>query len=315
MIVRRAPDRGRRSACDPCLVPAIETERLTKFYSSHRGVEEITIKVEQGEVFGLLGPNGAGKTTMIRTLLDLLHPTRGSARIFGLDSRSDSVAIRERLGNLPGDFGYGKLATGREAISLLARLRGVPGVGRAAALAERFRADLERPMGQLSRGNRQKIGLILAVFHQPDLLILDEPTSGLDPLMQEEFLALVREERERGCAVFLSSHELDEVERVCERVGIIRDGRLIAVESVSDLLDKTPRRVSVEFAEPIDTAGLGELPGVSDLEASDGRVSFKVAGDIDPVLKAIARHTVVDLEFARPTLEEVFLTYYEGSAA
>ena len=294
------------------LVKAIETELLTKFYGSQRGIEEITIAVERGEVFGFLGPNGAGKTTMIRTLLDLLHPTRGNAHIFGLDSRRDSVAIRERLGNLPGDFGYGKHATGREAISLLARLRGVSGLGRTAALAERFRADLERPMGQLSRGNRQKIGLILAVFHQPDLLVLDEPTSGLDPLMQEEFLALVREERERGCAVFLSSHELDEVERVCDRVGMIREGMLVAVERVSELLDRTPRRVSVEFAEPVDVARLRELTGVSDLEAGDARVSFRVTGDIDPVLKAIAHHTVVDLEFARPTLEEVFLTYYEG---
>ncbi len=294
------------------LVKAIETELLTKFYGSQRGIEEITIAVERGEIFGFLGPNGAGKTTMIRTLLDLLHPTRGNAHIFGLDSRRDSVAIRERLGNLPGDFGYGKHATGREAISLLARLRGVSGLGRTAALAERFRADLERPMGQLSRGNRQKIGLILAVFHQPDLLVLDEPTSGLDPLMQEEFLALVREERERGCAVFLSSHELDEVERVCDRVGMIREGRLVAVERVSELLDKTPRRVSVEFAEPVDVARLRELTGVSDLEAGDGRLSFRVTGDIDPVLKAIAHHSVVDLEFARPTLEEVFLTYYEG---
>jgi ABC-2 type transport system ATP-binding protein len=295
-------------------VPAIETERLTKFYGSHRGVEEITIEVEQGEVFGFLGPNGAGKTTMIRTLLDLLHPTRGSARILGLDSHRDSVAIRARLGNLPGDFGYGKLATGREAVSLLARLRGVDGIGRAQALAERFRADLERPMGQLSRGNRQKIGLILAVFHEPDLLILDEPTSGLDPLMQEEFLALVREESERGCAVFLSSHELDEVERVCGRVGIIREGRLVAVERVSDLRDKTPRRVSVEFAEPVDLAGLRELPGVSELEVDGGRVSFRVTGEIDPVIRAIAGHTVIDLEFAHPTLEEIFLTYYQSSA-
>jgi ABC-2 type transport system ATP-binding protein len=295
-------------------VPAIATERLTKFYGSHRGVEEITIEVEQGEIFGFLGPNGAGKTTMIRTLLDLLHPTRGSARILGLDSHRDSVAIRARLGNLPGDFGYGKLATGREAISLLARLRGVDGIGRAQTLAERFRADLERPMGQLSRGNRQKIGLILAVFHEPDLLILDEPTSGLDPLMQEEFLALVRQESERGCAVFLSSHELDEVERVCGRVGIIREGRLVAVERVSDLREKTPRRVSVEFADAVDLAGLRELPGVSELERDGHRVSFRITGEIDPVIRVIARHTVIDLEFAHPTLEEIFLTYYQSSA-
>ncbi len=295
-------------------MPAIETERLTKFYGSHRGIEEVTIAVEPGEVFGFLGPNGAGKTTTIRTLLDLLHPTRGSARIFGLDSRRDSVAIRARLGNLPGDFGYGKHVTGREAISLLARLRGVSGLGRAEALARRFRADLERPLGQLSRGNRQKVGLILAMFHQPELLILDEPTSGLDPLMQEEFLTLVREERERGCAVFISSHELDEVERVCDRVGIIRGGKLVAVERVADLLGKTQRRVSIAFAEPIDLAELRGCPGVSALEVDGGRVTFRVAGNLDPVVKAIARHTVTDLEFARPTLEEVFLAYYEDGA-
>jgi ABC-2 type transport system ATP-binding protein len=262
-------------------------------------------------VFGFLGPNGAGKTTTIRTLLDLLHPTRGSARIFGLDSRRDSVEIRARLGNLPGDFGYGKMATGREALSLLARLRGVDGLGRAEQLADRFRADLDRPLGKLSRGNRQKVGLIMALFHAPELLILDEPTSGLDPLMQEEFLALLREERERDCAVFLSSHELDEVERVCDRVGIIRDGRVIAVERVDDLLHETRRRVSVEFAQPVDIAELAAIPGVSDLAQADGRVTFRVSGEIDPVVKAIARHAVAELELAHPTLEEVFLTYYE----
>jgi ABC-2 type transport system ATP-binding protein len=163
---------------------------LSKFYGEHRGIEDLTMAVEPGEVFGFLGPNGAGKTTTIRTLLDLLHPTAAGARLFGLDSRRDSVAIRRRLGNLPGDFGYGKAATGREAISLLARLRGVRERDRVDALAKHFRADLDRPLGELSRGNRQKVGLILAVFHSPELLILDEPTSSLDPLMQEEFLAL-----------------------------------------------------------------------------------------------------------------------------
>ena len=293
---------------------AVETNRLSKFYGSHRGIEDVTMAVEQGEVFGFLGPNGAGKTTTIRTLLDLLHPSGGSARIFGFDSRRDSVAIRARLGNLPGDFGYGNQATGRQAVSLLARLRGMDDLGRAESLAKRFRADLERPLGQLSRGNRQKVGLILALFHQPDLLIFDEPTSGLDPLMQEEFLAVVGEERERGCAVFLSSHELDEVERVCDRVGIIREGRLIAVERVSDLLAKTPRRASVEFADAVDPAELRACPGVSDLEVDGQRVTFKFVGDPDPVIKAIAHHTVSDLEFARPALEEVFLTYYEDDA-
>jgi ABC-2 type transport system ATP-binding protein len=264
-------------------VAAIETEGLTKVYGAERGIEDVTLAVEAGEVFGFLGPNGAGKTTTIRTLLDLLHPTRGSARILGLDSRRDSVAIRERLGNLPGDFGYGKHASGREALALLARLRGVEDLSRAEELARRVRADLERPLGRLSRGNRQKVGLILAVFHRPDVLVLDEPTSGLDPLMQEEFLALAREERDRGCAVFISSHELDEVERVCDRVGIIRGGRLIAVERVDDLLGKTidQRRVKVEFSDPVDLDVVRAMPGVA------------------------------SAEFAHPTLEEVFLTYYE----
>ncbi len=270
----------------------IETDGLTKLYGSARGIEDVTISVEAAEVFGFLGPNGAGKTTMIRTLLDLLHPSSGSARIFGLDSHRDSVAIRARLGNLPGDFGYGKQASGREALRLLARLRGIEGLGRAEALAERFRADLDRPLGQLSRGNRQKVGLILACFHSPELLILDEPTSGLDPLMQEEFLALVTEERERGRTVLLSSHELDEVERVCDRVGIVREGKLIAVERIHELLGKARRTVTLELTDPGDLADLRALAGVGDLQASDGKVSFKVAGDLNPVIRAIAQRQV-----------------------
>jgi ABC-2 type transport system ATP-binding protein len=292
-------------------VPVVETEQLTKRYGKARGIEDVTIAVEAGEVFGFLGPNGAGKTTTIRTLLDLLHPTSGTARIFGLDSHRDSVAIRARLGNLPGDFGYGAGSTGRQALSLLGRLRGIEGLGRAEALAKRFRADLDRPLGQLSRGNRQKVGLILATFHSPELLVLDEPTSGLDPLMQEEFLDLVAEERERGCAVFISSHELDEVERVCDRVGIVRGGRLIAVERVADLLGKAKRKVTLELAGPADLEELRALPGVSDLEVAGPRASFRVGDDIDQALKAISHLRVTDIEIAHPTLEEVFLTYYE----
>ena len=296
-------------------VKVIETERLTKSYGSARGIEDVTFSVEAGEVFGFLGPNGAGKTTTIRTLLDLLHPTSGSARLFGLDSRRESVAIRSRLGNLPGDFGYGKGSSGRQALSLLARLRGMEGLGRAEALARRFRADLDRPLGQLSRGNRQKVGLILATFHEPELLILDEPTSGLDPLMQEEFLTLVGEERDRGCAVFISSHELDEVERVCDRVGIVRGGRLIAVERIDGLLGKAKRRVRLELSEAVDLAELKALPGVSELKVEGQRASFVVGGDLDQTIKAIARHHVTDIEIAHPTLEEVFLSYYEEGGA
>ena len=290
---------------------AIETERLTKRYGSDRGIEDVSMSVAEGEVFGLLGPNGAGKTTLIRTLLDLLHPTAGSARLFGLDSRRDSVAIRRRLGNLPGDFAYGPPSlTGREIVELFARLRSVAGLGSAEALAERFHADLDRPIGQLSRGNRQKIGLLQALFHEPELLILDEPTSGLDPLMQEQFMAVVGEQRARGATVLLSSHDLDEVERVCDRVGIIRDVRLVAVERVADLVGKSYRRVSLAFAEPVDAADFARQPGVGDVAARDGRIEFVVAGDLDPVIKAAARHSVRDIQVAHPTLEEVFLTYY-----
>jgi beta-exotoxin I transport system ATP-binding protein len=290
----------------------IETEQLTKLYGSERGIEDVTLSVEAGEVFGFLGPNGAGKTTTIRILLDLLHPTRGGARLFGFDSRRDSVAIRSRLGNLPGDFGYGKQSTGREAVALLAHLRGVDRLDRVNELAARFGADLERPLGRLSRGNRQKVGLILATFHEPELLVLDEPTSGLDPLMQEEFLALVGEERERGCTVFVSSHELDEVERVCDRVGIVREGRLIAVERIADLRAKAGRRVEVEVEDAAALGALSGLAGVDELEVDGRRARFLFAGEIDPVVKALATGRVLDLEVERASLEEIFLTYYRG---
>jgi ABC-2 type transport system ATP-binding protein len=293
-------------------VPVIETEGLSKLYGPHRGIEDVSFTVEPGEVFGFLGPNGAGKTTTIRVLLDLIHPSAGGARLLGLDSRRDSVAIRARLGNLPGDFGYGRQASGREALRLLARLRGIEGTGRAEALAARFHADLDRPLGQLSRGNRQKVGLILATFHEPELLVLDEPTSGLDPLMQEEFLALVAEERERGRTVFISSHDLDEVQRVCDRVGMVREARLIAVERMAELLGKARRRVTVRIAEGAKLEELRALPQVSGLEAAGGAVTFEVAGDLDPVVKALAIHHVTDLEVVHPTLEEVFLGYYQG---
>jgi ABC-2 type transport system ATP-binding protein len=289
----------------------IETEHLTKRYGGARGIDDVSLAVERGEVFGFLGPNGAGKTTTIRTLLDLLRPTSGSARLFGLDSHHDSLAIRARLGNLPGEFAFDPRRTGREIVTLFGALRGMLGLGRAGDLAERFSADLDRPIGHLSRGNRQKIGLIQALFHQPELLILDEPTGGLDPLMQEQFHEVVAEERARGATVFLSSHDLDEVERLCDRVAIIRDGRLIAVEHIADLTRRRYRDVTVEFAEPVDLQELRNLPGVRELEADGRRVRFSVEPTaLDTVIKAVARHTIVDLELAHPSLEEIFLTYY-----
>ncbi|MGI9556705.1 MAG: ABC transporter ATP-binding protein [Solirubrobacterales bacterium] len=295
------------------MTAVIETEELTKRYGGARGIEGVSMTVNAGEIFGFLGPNGAGKTTTIRTLLDYLHPSAGSARVFGLDSRRESAAIHARLGNLPGDFAYDPKLSGAEIISFFARLRNIHGLGRARGLAERFHADLDRPLGELSRGNRQKIGLIQAVFHEPELLILDEPTSGLDPLMQEEFIEFLSEERDRGRTVFLSSHELDEVERTCDRAGIIREGRLAAVEDVKTITSRSYRNVSIEFASPISADGFQEIPGVTGLQRNGRRVSFRFEGDVDAVIKAAARHTVADIELTHPSLEDAFLTYY-GSA-
>jgi ABC-2 type transport system ATP-binding protein len=293
----------------------IETEHLTKGYGLLRGIEDISISVDRGEVYGFLGPNGAGKTTTIRALLDLLHPTGGTARIFDLDSHAASREIRARLGNLPGDFTCDPRLTGREFLKFCADARGMPSLGSTSLLAQRFEADLDRRIGELSRGNRQKIGLIQALFHDPELLMLDEPTAGLDPLMQEEFLTVVEEYRERGGTVFLSSHELDEVQRVCDRVAIIREGQLVAVEKVAKLRGRAYHHVSIEFDSAIEGAEFGHLPGVRDLEADGPHISFKAAGALDPVIKAAARHTVLDMELTEPTLEEVFLTFYGREAA
>jgi beta-exotoxin I transport system ATP-binding protein len=290
----------------------LETASLTKRYGVARGIEDVSMTVRAGEVFGFLGPNGAGKTTTIRTVLDFLHPTSGSARIFGLDSRRDSLAIRARVGNLPGDFAYDPRMTGRELVDHFAALRGTQGHGRADELADRFEADLDRPLGKLSRGNRQKIGLVQALFHDPELLILDEPTGGLDPLMQEAFLELVLDERDRGRTVFLSSHELDEVERVCDRVGIIREGRLIAVEEVAEARGRSYRHVTIEFAGDVGPGEFARLDGVTDLQRDGRTITLKAAGGLDAVVKAAARHEILDMEVTRPSLEEVFLTYYGG---
>lgn len=288
----------------------IETAQLTKRYGSSRGIEDLSISVDQGEVYGFLGPNGAGKTTTIRTLLDLLHPTSGSALILGLDSHAFSREIRARLGNLPGDFACDPGLTGREFLAFCAQARGIHDLRRLTALAQRFEADLDRRFAELSRGNRQKIGLIQALFHDPELLMLDEPTTGLDPLMQEEFLAVIGEYRERGGTVFLSSHDLDEVARACDRVAIVREGRLAAVERVAVLRGRAYHHVSIEFAAAVDRREFACIPGVSELESDAQHISFKVTGALDPVVKAAARHTVLDMELTEPTLEEIFLTFY-----
>ena len=290
---------------------AIQTEGLTKTYGKNRGLRNVDLEVFEGEVFGFLGPNGAGKTTTIRTLLGFLRPTGGDARIFGLDVRRDSVEIRARLGNLPGEFALEDRMTGEQLLGFFARLRGVKDLGYAHELAQRLGADLRRPMRRLSRGNKQKIGLVQAMFHRPPLLMLDEPTGGLDPLVQEEFLDIIEEVRAEGRTVFFSSHNLAEVERVCDRVGIIRDGRLAAVETTETLVDKSFRHVVLTFAEDVDPKPFGSLRGVGDLRADGTRISFTLYDDPDEMVKLASRHRLVHMEYERPSLEEVFLTYYE----
>lgn len=288
----------------------IHTEHLTKSYGARRGIVGMDLDVMAGEIFGFLGPNGSGKTTTIRTLLDLMRPTSGKAYLFGLDSHRESVAIRGRVGNLPGEFNLDDRLTGEQFIGFFARLRGVDDLAFARSLAERFDLDLAAPMRQLSRGNKQKIGLVQALFHRPPLVILDEPTSGLDPLVQEEFHAVLDEVRAEGRTVFFSSHVLSEVEHLCDRVGIVREGELVAVETTESLLTKRVRHMTVTFAQPVDGTAFAALPGVCEVHVDGATVSLSLTDGLDQVVKLAARHTVIDMDLPRPSLEEVFLTYY-----
>ena len=291
---------------------AIETEKLTKVYGRKaRGIEGVDLAVEEGEVFGFLGPNGAGKTTTVRTLLGFLRPTGGRGEVFGLDIGKESVEIRARVGNLPGEFALEDKMTGEGLLKYFAGLRGVKDLGYSRELSERFGAELHRPMRRLSRGNKQKIGLVQAMFHRPPLLMLDEPTGGLDPLVQEEFLDIIEEVKAEGRTVFFSSHNLAEVERVCDRVGIIRSGRLVAVETTETLIDKSFRHVVLTFAEDVDPKPFEDLSGIRDLKGDGNRISFTLYDDLDEMVKLAARHSLVNMEYERPSLEEVFLTYYQ----
>ena len=288
---------------------AIETSQLTKFYGQHRGVEGLNLDVHEGEVFGLLGPNGAGKTTTIRLLLDFLRPTSGSARVFGLDPSRNGVEIRRRIGYLPGDFTTYTGLTVRDVLRFYTSLRNSPPT-QADALCERFDLDTSRKIGELSRGNRQKIGLVQAFMNDPELLVLDEPTSGLDPLLQQEFARLVSEEREAGHTLLISSHALPEVEAICDRVGIIRDGRLVAVEEIEALKARAVRRLEIQFGEPVPLASFDSLAGVTDAVMTDHRLTCSVTGSMDAVIKAASRYEVARLTSHEPRLDEVFLAYY-----
>jgi ABC-2 type transport system ATP-binding protein len=288
----------------------IETQQLTKSYGTHRGIINVDLAVEQGEVFGFLGPNGAGKTTTIRILLDLIRPTSGRATVFGIESRADPTAIHRRVGYIPGEFTLYDRLTAGQTLTYFANLRGGVDRGYQAQLIERFEIDPSRRFKELSKGNKQKVGLVIALQHRPDLLILDEPTSGLDPLVQQSFYTLVREAQAEGRTVFLSSHILSEVERTCDRVGIIREGQLVRVGQTEALRDLAHHQVELRFKDGAPVEAFRSLPGVSDLVAEDHTIRLRVSGAITPVVQAAARYELVDFVSREPSLEETFLAEY-----
>jgi ABC-2 type transport system ATP-binding protein len=293
---------------------AIHTEGLTKFYGKERGIVDLDLDVDQGEVFGYLGPNGAGKTTTIRLLLDLLRPTRGTSRVLGKHPYFDGVGVRSDIGYLPGELALYERLTGEQMLTYVANLRKMKDLGDAPQVAERFELDLSRHIGDLSSGNKQKVGLVQAFMHRPKVLILDEPTGGLDPLMQQEFYRLVHEAREDGRTVFLSSHVLSEVERIADRVGIIRQGKMVVVEQLETLKERAPRRLDLHFGGPIPAAAFEALPNVEDVSVDDAVVSCRVVGSVDELIKAAARFEVTNVVSHEADLEELFLQYYRGDA-
>jgi ABC-2 type transport system ATP-binding protein len=297
------------------MTEVIRTERLTKYYGPRRGLDGLDLKVRPGEVFGFLGPNGAGKTTTIRLLMDLIGPTSGAAWVLGEEPGRGGPALRRRLGYLPGEFVVDGGQPAGELLTYLANLRGGVSRTRIDALAERFELDLTTRIGRMSKGNRQKVGVLQAFMHEPELLILDEPTSGLDPLMQQRFLDLVREVRARGQTVFMSSHVLSEVQQSADRVGMVRDGQMVAVEAVETLRRRAVRRVEVHFDMPVPAAAFSALPDVRDVEVDGPVLRCRLAGRADALVKAAARYPVASLVVEEPDLEELFFTYYHAGIA
>jgi ABC-2 type transport system ATP-binding protein len=292
----------------------IKTEKLTKFYGQHRGMVDVDLEVEEGEAFGFLGPNGAGKTTMIRTLLDHIRPTSGRATVFGIETTVDPVAIHRRLGYLPGEFALYDKLTGGQTLEYFANLRGGIDKSYQAQLIQRLEVDPTRKFREYSKGNKQKIGLIIALQHRPDLLLLDEPTSGLDPLIQQEFYGVVREAKAEGRTVFLSSHIMSEVEKTCDRVAIIREGKLARVDRTEALRDLAHHQVELVFSGPVPAAVFEALPGVSDVVAEDHVLRMRVSGNIAEVVRTAARYELADFVSREPSLEETFLAEYGRGA-
>ena len=296
-------------------VPPVSLHAVTKHYRGGGGVDEVTFDVQAGEVFGFLGPNGAGKTTTIRLLLDLIRPDAGRIELFGLDARRHSVAIRGRIGYLPGDLALYDRLTARELLTHFSHLRGGPPWAETESLAARFDLELDRPIRSLSKGNRQKVGLVQALMGDPQLLILDEPTSGLDPLVQHQVHTLMREVAAQGRTVFLSSHVLSEVGDVADRVGLIRDGRVVAVQRVEDIRRRSVHLVEATARAPFPADAFAGLPGMARRDVRGTAAHLEVAGGIDPVVRELARYELDDLSIREPSLDELFLAFYQGDGA
>lgn len=295
--------------------PVVRAESLSKSYGRVRALDGLSLDVRAGEVLGFLGPNGAGKTTTLRLLMGYLRPSAGSARVHGLDSWRDRVAVHARTGYLPGDLRLWPKLSARAIAGHLARLRGLDHDPGTADLAKRLDVDLDRPVGKLSKGNRQKVGVLLALLGDPELLLLDEPTSGLDPLVQQEFHLVLRERVEAGAAVMLSSHVLSEVDRVADRVAIIRSGRLLVLESLAGLRKKARHTVEVRFGSPPPPDAFAAVPGITDVRLDGSVLRCTMQGVVDPLIKALGRYHVVDLNSHEADLEDTFLALYGAEAA
>ncbi|APV44974.1 ABC-2 type transport system ATP-binding protein [Dehalogenimonas formicexedens] len=286
----------------------IEVNHLTKYYGKSRGINDVSFKVEEGEIFGFIGPNGAGKSTTIRLLLGLIYPTSGSASIFGKDCIAFGPEIRKDIGYLPSEVFYYDRMKVKDLLNYSASFYPGDHKARMHELSELMGLELERKIEDLSYGNRKKVGIVQGLLHRPKLLFLDEPTSGLDPLMQRKFFDLIRDENRRGVTVFFSSHILGEVQRLCNRVAIIKEGRIIKIDDIRTLQKDNYKKVQV--AGEIE-ASCFDLPGVTNLEHSDGLVRFLYNGDINVVMRRIAENTVADVTIEEPSLEEIFMHYYE----
>jgi len=294
--------------------PVIVIDNLYKSYGKVQAVKGISMRVEQGEIFGFLGPNGAGKTTTIRCMLDVIRPTSGTLRVLGLDAQRDKMELHQRIGYLPGDVRLPGQMTGKQVINYFSRLQGREPV-LLHDLVARFDVEMKRPLKSYSKGMRQKIGVVLAFMCDPEVLILDEPTSGLDPLLQRTFNEFLLQEQARGKTIFMSSHIMSDVEKVCQRVAVIRQGEIATIEEVEKLRQKAGQHVTVEFGDAVSADEVARMPGVSMVTSHNHAYHFNVSGSMDALIKALSRHEVLRLQAEEAPLEEVFLKFYENPQA